>query len=98
MKTLVLLLLFVFVASAAAGCYNANWWHLLDKKTNTWATCDLGRKAKYITHFWRSANGGHWDDRVGRLEEARCCCPATPYTATSDADCVNANWWISLDK
>ena len=98
MKTLGLLLLFVFVASASAGCYSANWWDLLDRRTNTWATCDLNKKAKYITGFWRSANGGASDERVGRLEMAKCCCPAAQYTATPDAACVNANWWASLDQ
>ena len=98
MKTLAFLLVFVFVASASAGCYSANWWSLLDKTTDTWATCDLSKKAKYITGLWRSANGGASDERVGRLEEARCCCPASSYLATADADCVNANWWSSFNQ
>ena len=98
MKTLGLLLLFVFVAGASAGCYNANWYDLLDATTDTWATCDLNKKAKYITGFWRSPNVGDDDERVGRLEEAKCCCPATEYLATPDADCVDANWRSSLDQ
>ena len=98
MKTLVLLLHFVFVAGASTGCYSKHWWADLDKTIDTWATCSLRQKEKYITGFWRSGFVGAYDDRIGRLELARCCSPAALYLATAIADCVDANWFYSFDQ
>ena len=100
MKTLVLLLHFVFVAGAAAVCYSADWRVLLDKTTDTWATCTLrqNNEEKYITGFLRHDFIGDHDERIGRLEMASCCSPAALYLATAIADCVDVNWSYSLGQ
>jgi len=58
-----------------------------------WSKCNRGNN--YISGFLRSAQGAFWEDRIGRLEEARCCKASTRFQGQT---CKNADWSSSFDQ
>jgi len=84
----------VFVPKSL-GCSKSrdggNWGKSFDRAG--WSKCKKGNQ--YISGFKRSAQGWFGEDRIGRLEEARCC-KASSYF--SGQKCVNTNWGKSFDK
>ncbi|XP_046863842.1 uncharacterized protein LOC124457679 isoform X2 [Xenia sp. Carnegie-2017] len=78
---------------AASGCVNANWWKSFDKKG--WSKCDNTKQ--FITGFYRNKLKKFSNDGIYKLEEAKCCLSSPGYRGQQSI-CVNANWWITLDK
>lgn len=75
------------------GCQMANWWKGFDRKG--WVQCaDLSKQ--YITGLWRNNNPGA-NDKIGLLEEAKCCPALSPHQNVLST-CQKANWWGILDK
>ena len=88
------LLMFRPSASQSCACDIANWWVTLDRQT--WSVCP--KTNTYLRGFWRSPRllG---DERVGRLEEGKCCEADLPIYATQPASCSNAiDWKSTLDR
>ncbi|RMX58045.1 hypothetical protein pdam_00013401 [Pocillopora damicornis] len=75
------------------GCNSASWWGSLDTPSR-WSVCP--RNNTYLRGFWRSPHKTG-DERVGRLEEGRCCDAAEPRYAGQPSRCVNANWSRTLN-
>ncbi|XP_027056755.1 uncharacterized protein LOC113683680 [Pocillopora damicornis] len=89
-----LMLIFVMVHRVLSeGCNSASWWGSLDTPSR-WSVCP--RNNTYLRGFWRSPHKTG-DERVGRLEEGRCCDAAEPRYAGQPSRCVNANWSRTLN-
>ena len=88
-----LMLIFVMVHRVLSeGCNNANWWVSLDRPSR-WSVCP--RNNTYLRGFWRSSNV-NGDERIGHLEEGRCCDAAELRYAGQPSRCENANWSRTL--
>lgn len=72
-------------------CDNANWQSSLDHPG--WSVCP--RSTTYLRGLWRNDNQPG-DERVGRIETARCCPGTEPYR-TAPSTCRNADWSRTLD-
>ena len=74
-------------------CNVAHWWTSLDRQG--WSVCP--KLHTYLRGFFRS-DRLLGDERVGRLEEGRCCEADEPsYAIQPAASCSFANWKSSLD-
>lgn len=88
-----LMLIFVMAHRVLSeGCNNANWWVSLDRPSR-WSVCP--RNNTYLRGFWRSSNV-NGDERIGHLEEGRCCDAAELRYAGQPSRCENANWSRTL--
>ncbi|XP_022809906.1 roundabout homolog 1-like isoform X1 [Stylophora pistillata] len=74
-------------------CDNAYWWESLDRAK--WSVCP--KTNTYLRGFWRSAFQ-RGDERVGRLEEGRCCDAVLPLYAGQPATCSNTDWSDRLNR
>ena len=84
--------LLMLKSATSQTCDVANWWASLDRQG--WSVCP--KMNTYLRGFWRS-DRLLGDERVGRLEEGRCCEAAEPIYAIQPAACLNANWESILD-
>ncbi|XP_022800128.1 uncharacterized protein LOC111337987 [Stylophora pistillata] len=74
-------------------CDKANWWASLDR--NTWSVCP--ETNIYLRGFWRSAFKKR-DERVGRLQEGRCCDAVLPEYAGQPATCSEVDLSDKLNR
>ena len=88
----VIVTLLMFKPATSQTCDAANWWTSLDRQG--WSVCP--KMNTYLRGFLRSGRllG---DERVGRLEEGRCCVADEPLYSIQPAACSNANWASTLD-
>ena len=88
-----ILYFFCSVTVKPSSCINKNWWSSFDRQG--WSTC--ANDKLFITGFYRNQLGT-WDkDEIYRLEEAKCCSSNSIYLSQR-SECVNANWWATLDR
>ncbi|XP_005112200.1 uncharacterized protein LOC101845516 [Aplysia californica] len=87
-----LLLLLVVSVAHGSSCRNSNWWGSFDQKDGL-SKCDGG--SDYITGLYRSKR--LIPDRLGFIEEAKCCPAPSPYTGDK-TQVFYANWWASFDQ
>jgi len=78
--------------AASQTCNVADWWISLDRQK--WSVCP--KLNTYLRGFMRS-DRLLGDERVGRLEEGRCCEADESVYATQPAACSNADWTSTLD-
>lgn len=85
--------LLMFRPAVSQSCDIANWWVSLDRQT--WSVCP--KTNTYLRGFWRS-DRLLGDERVGRLEEGKCCEADAPIYATQPTTCSNVkDWKLTLD-
>ena len=84
--------LLLFQPATSQTCDVANWWVSLDRQG--WSVCP--KMNTYLRGFMRS-DKLLGDERVGRLEQGRCCKADEPIYAIQPAACSNANWASILD-
>ncbi|XP_059160913.1 uncharacterized protein LOC131944367 [Physella acuta] len=80
----------VFVAVVEPDCRDVNWEDSFDRLGLS--ECD--RMGDMLVSFCRSPVDRS-DDRIGRLERARCC--SKPFPWQEGNDYVKENWWQSMD-
>jgi len=85
------LVLLGVVCGARASCKRVSWWESFDKQGLSRCSSD----SDYIRGFFRSGRGH--PDKIGRLEEAKCCTADSPYTSDTP-QVLYADWWKSLNK
>lgn len=73
-------------------CETADWWTSLDRQG--WSVCP--KRNTYLRGFLRNVKE-LGDERMGRLEEGKCCEADEPIYAIQPAACSNANWEVTLD-
>ena len=84
--------LLVFRTVESLSCDTADWLASLDRVG--WSVCP--RSNTYLVGLLRSSSVPG-DERVGRIEQGRCCEAADPTYANQPASCKNANWYYLLD-
>lgn len=88
----VIITLLMFKPATSQTCDVADWGTSLDRRG--WSVCP--KRNTYLRGFWRH-DRRLGDERVGRLEEGRCCEADDPSYANQPAACLNANWASTLD-
>ncbi|XP_078363428.1 uncharacterized protein LOC144647504 [Oculina patagonica] len=78
--------------SDKSQCDKADWVTSLDRAG--WSVCP--KRNTYLRGLYRSERASG-DDRVGRIENGRCCPASEPAYANQPATCSNAQWWSTLD-
>ena len=88
----IITLVLMFKPATSQTCDVAYWWESLDKQG--WSYCL--RLNTYLRGFWRS-DRLLGDERVGRLEEGRCCEADEPSYAIQPEVCSSGHWESLLD-
>ena len=86
------LLLSLLFSPVVIGCFTANWWSSFDKVG--YSSC--GSSTEYLNGLYRNNNQGG-NDRIGLIEEAKCCSRPRPYW-NQPTQCLAADWVHSFDQ